>query len=167
MDFLGALAVSLDVTYVDVRPLKVDLGRFGCVRGDLKRLPFRSQSISSLSCLHVIEHVGLGRYGDALEPKGSLLAACELTRVLAPGGDLFLSLPVGRPATKFNAHRIHAPHQVLEMFADLQLVEFSAVDDRGHYRVGVSPQTLEDSAYSAGLFWFRRPSPRVAPPSSS
>lgn len=64
----------------------------------------------------MIEHVGLGRYGDSLDPQGSVKAARELVRVLTPGGRLLLSTPVGRERVQFNAHRIFAPATVLSMF---------------------------------------------------
>lgn len=86
--FVGLLTSHLPVVFVDIRPL-------------------------TASCLHVAEHVGLGRYGDPLNPAGTRLACAELARVLASGGDLFFSVPVGRPRTCFNAHRIHSPGQVI------------------------------------------------------
>ncbi|NDC42314.1 MAG: DUF268 domain-containing protein, partial [Chitinophagia bacterium] len=56
-------------------------------------LPFESDSIPSLSCMHTIEHVGLGRYGDQLDPQGDLKAIAELKRVVQPGGDLLFVTP--------------------------------------------------------------------------
>jgi hypothetical protein len=57
--------------------------------------------------MHVIEHIGLGRYGEALDPDGDLKAIRELVRVLAAGGNLLVVVPVGRPRIQFNAHRIY------------------------------------------------------------
>ena len=65
------------------------------------------------------EHIGLGRYGDPLDPLGTRKAAAELQRVLAPGGQLLFSLPVGRPRVEFNAHRVHDPHEVASWFDGL------------------------------------------------
>ena len=61
-------------------------------------------------------------------PLGTRKAAAELQRVLAPGGQLLFSLPVGRPRVEFNAHRVHDPREVASWFA-LELVEFAGVDD--------------------------------------
>lgn len=93
---LNVLSASAKTIFVDYRPLRVQLSNFIPLGGDIVHLPFRSGTIRSLSCLHVIEHVGLGRYGDPINPAGSQLAAVELQRVLQPGGRLFLSVPVGR-----------------------------------------------------------------------
>jgi len=47
--------------------------------------------------MNVVEHVGLGRYGEPLDPEGDIKAMRELRRVLAPGGSLLFVVPVGRP----------------------------------------------------------------------
>jgi len=154
--FVGPLTVLVPVIFVDLRPLRADLPRLSDVAADLRTLPFRDSSIRSLSCLHVAEHVGLGRYGDRLNPAGTREACAELARVLAPDGNLFFSLPLGRPRVCFNAHRIHSPAQILGYFPGLRLAEFSAVDDRGRFRASIRPQELEAPEYACGLFWLRR-----------
>ena len=55
-------------------------------QGDMCRLEFPSDSIPSISCLHAVEHVGLGRYGDPIDPEGCFTAMRELGRVVSPGG---------------------------------------------------------------------------------
>jgi SAM-dependent methyltransferase len=153
--FVSQLTTHLSTIFVDIRPAVVLLDRFTCVSGDLLALPFKTQSIQSVSCLHVAEHVGLGRYGDALNPQGTYLACRELARVLAPGGHLYFSLPVGKPGLYFNAHRVHAPAQVCAYFHDLKLFEFSLVDDLGHYHQNCSLEKADDARYACGLFSFQ------------
>ena len=136
-------------------PLKVDLIGLNPVAGSIAALPLEDGSITSLSCLHVVEHVGLGRYGDQLDPLGTRRACKELTRVLAPGANLFVSLPVGRPRVCFNAHRVHSPLQVLSYFEGLELMEFSAVDDCGKFREKADLDEMGQANYACGLFWFK------------
>ena len=154
--FVGLLAVYKPVLFVDLRLFHAVYNRLSCVCGNLLALPFVSGSIRSLSCLHVVEHIGLGRYGDQLDPLGSRKACAELSRLLAPGGELYLSLPVGRERVQFNAHRIHSPQQVLAAFPDLKLVGFSAVADDGTYQSDASLDALAHAEYGCGLFHFRR-----------
>ena len=154
--FVGLLATHLSVTFVDFRPLGAKLPLLTSVAGTILALPFADRSIDSLSCLHVAEHVGLGRYGDPLDPSGTRRACVELARVLAPRGNLFFSVPVGQPRVCFNAHRIHSPRQILEYFNSLDLVEFSAVDDRGELLIDARLEQVDSAMYSCGLFRFRR-----------
>ena len=156
--FVGMLSASVPVAFVDIRPLPVDSPNLRPLKGDLLAgLPFEDGEIRSLSCLHVAEHVGLGRYGDALAADGTARACAELARVLGTGGDLFFSVPVGRPRVCFNAHRIHEPVQVLEYFAGLELREFSLVDDSDQFVVDADLQAGGKLDHGCGLFWFSRP----------
>lgn len=156
--FANLLAAVLPVLFVDYRPLHVSLSGLASLGGSILALPFANNSVASLSCLHVAEHIGLGRYGDPLDPLGSQKAARELARVLAPGGNLYFALPVGQPRLQFNAHRIHDPQTICAYFADLKLVEFCGVDDDGRFAEKIEPARLAQSAYACGLFWFKKPS---------
>ena len=154
--YLGFFASLQQTTFVDIRPAKLNMPGLNPQDGSVLDLSFKDKSVESLSCLHVIEHVGLGRYGDPLDPKGTEKAARELTRVLALGGDLYISLPVGKEVTYFNAHRVTDPARVLELFADLELVSFSVILDDGTYKEDVSPVLAKSQDYACGLYHFKR-----------
>jgi SAM-dependent methyltransferase len=158
VDFVTHLSAMLPVKFIDIRPLKVELEGLTCLSGSLLTLPFPDLSQSSVSCLHVIEHVGLGRYGDPLDPSGSERASAELSRILAPDGKLYVSTPIGRPRVCFNAHRVRTPGQVVELFRDLTLVQFSAVDDNRVFVRDARLEMYDHAEYACGLFIFRRPS---------
>ncbi len=155
-DFVGLLTTITKVTFIDIRPLKVNLENFESKKGSILSIPFENNSVFSLSCLHVAEHIGLGRYGDPLDPMGTKKAAKELVRVLAPGGNLYFSLPVGIPRLCFNAHRIHSPEQILKYFNGLDLVEFSGIDDNGNFLQNIDTSELKNCNYGCGLFWFTK-----------
>jgi hypothetical protein len=157
VSYVGMLTIHLPVVFIDIRPPLVKLPNLTSLAGSLLNIPLSSQSVASLSCLHVVEHVGLGRYGDPLLPSGTRLSCAELFRVLMPGGHLFFSTPVGKPRVCFNAHRIHSPQQILAFFDKLELVEFSAVDDRGQLKINIKPAQMETANYACGLFWLKRP----------
>ncbi|SRR6266481_511935 len=153
---MSVLSAWTDTVFVDYRPLKASLPGLSSVAGNILQLPFADDSISSLSCLHVIEHIGLGRYGDPIDPQGSVKAALELQRIVCPTGKFFLSLPVGRERICFNAHRVHAPATVLGMFPQMKLVEFSYVDDDGQYHESKSIEAASQLEYGCGLFQFEK-----------
>jgi len=111
----------------------------------------------SLSCLNVAEHIGLGRYGDRLDPCGTEKACRELSRVLGPNGDLYFSLPVGYQRLCFNAHRIHSPSQIVRHFEGLDLIECAGVDDSGQFWRHQDVDAFERQTYACGFFHFRKP----------
>ncbi|MEI7626397.1 MAG: DUF268 domain-containing protein [Actinomycetota bacterium] len=156
VDLVAFLTAITSVTFVDIRPLEVEMEGLTSVEGSVLDLPFADRSQESISCLHVAEHIGLGRYGDPLDPMGTVNAAKELARVLAPGGKLLFSGPVGRPRTMFNAHRVHAPEQVRAMFGELELIEFAGVDDGGEFARHRELSELADCEYGCGMFLFGR-----------
>ncbi len=87
----------------------------------------------SLSCLHVIEHVGLGRYGDPIDLFGHLKALDSLAAILKPDGLLYLSAPFGEERIEFNAHRVFSLATLVEMVrTKFRLLGFSYVDDAGN-----------------------------------
>ena len=156
IDFVGFLTAVTNVTFIDIRPLMADLDNFDSRKGSILSMPFENNSVHSLSCLHVAEHVGLGRYGDPLDPFGTKKSCRELSRILANGGNLYFSLPVGRPRLCFNAHRIHAPHQIIGYFADLDLCGFSGIDDDGRFVKDAEIEQFESMNYGCGLFHFTK-----------
>jgi hypothetical protein len=159
LSFAVALSAFIPTRFYDLRPAPLSLPGLICGAADLTALPFADGSIASLSCMHVLEHIGLGRYGDALDPDGDMKAIRELVRVLAPGGDLLIVTPVGRPRVAFNAHRVYDHEAFAQFFAPLELVEFALIEERGDRGPIVSPDPalVRAQDYGCGCFWLRRP----------
>jgi hypothetical protein len=157
---VGILSCVVPVEFVDIRPLTAVLPDLSSKAGDVLNLPYPDQSISSLSCLHVVEHVGLGRYGDALDiPDGTRRACAELQRVLAPNGYLYFGLPCGKHnIIEFNAHRVHTVDTILSYFPELELVELSGVTDDAQFIENIAKDILNQQHYGCGLFIFTRKS---------
>jgi len=153
---VSILSAMVKTVFVDYRPLQVSLTGLDSVGANITSLPFPDASIGSLSCQHVIEHIGLGRYGDPLDPEGSIKAVKELERILKPGGKLYLTLPVGRERVCFNAHRVHAPQSVLDMVSGLKLIGFSYVDDAGTFFENREPEDAGDNEYACGMYIFEK-----------
>ncbi|WP_224982621.1 DUF268 domain-containing protein [Geomonas agri] len=157
--FATMVSAFIKVSFFDYRPAELQLSGLTSNRADLLSLPFADASVRSLSCMHVVEHVGLGRYGDRLDPEGDLKAAAELKRVLAPGGDLLFVVPIGKPRIAFNAHRIYSYDQVVSYFGELNLQQFALIPDdaQGGGIVTDAARELADAQnYGCGCFWFRK-----------
>jgi SAM-dependent methyltransferase len=157
ISFVAGIAAFVATTFVDLRPLEAEIPNLTSVAGTVLDLPFVDGELESVSCLHVAEHIGLGRYGDPLDPDGTRRAAAELMRVLGRGGTLYFSLPIGRPRTQFNAHRVHDPLEVPRLFPSLELAGFEGVDDAGRYRAEITPADLSGSEWACGFYRFTRP----------
>jgi len=153
---MSVLSAQVETLFVDYRPLKASLSGLTSIAGNILDLPFSDASINSLSCLHVIEHIGLGRYGDPIDPLGSKKAALELQRVVSSSGNLFLSLPIGRERICFNAHRVHSPLTVLKLFPEMELIEFCYVDDVGEYHENQLVDVATNLEYGCGMFHFKK-----------
>ncbi len=120
---------------------------------DEERVP--SECCDSVSCLHALEHFGLGRYGDPIDPLGHLKGFKNLVRMLQPGGRLYLSFPIGRSGVHFNAHRVFEATEVLEWSAgSLVLDAFDYVDDSGDLHRNASPSHLPIMRYGCGIYSF-------------
>ncbi len=153
---IGTISAFIPTEFMDYRPLKVRLPGLECTRGNLLDLPFSDGSINSLSCLHVVEHIGLGRYGDPIDPDGSSKALNELQRVVALGGFIYLSVPVGRERVCFNAHRVFSPKSILAMLPKMKLISFSLVRDDGGFMPACDISETEDLEYGCGLFVMKK-----------
>lgn len=155
--FVAHLLVFMAVTVVDIRPLRSNIEGLAFLQDDATGLAtIASNSIESLSSLHVAEHFGLGRYSDPIDPSACFKFMDSLQRVLSPGGRLYLSVPVGHERVEFNAHRVFAPKTVLDTLARLRLVSFSFVGDDGNLYEDVDPIQMPESNLACGLFEFTK-----------
>lgn len=156
--FVTLVSAFIPIKYYDYRPANLELSNFNSGYADLLDLPFGDSSVKSISCMHVVEHVGLGRYGDLLDYDGDLKAIAELVRVLADGGELLFVVPIGKPMILFNAHRIYSYDQINEYFSDLKLREFSLIPDtttEGFIK-NASRELANSQKYGCGCFWFTK-----------
>lgn len=159
LHFSTVVSAFVPVEFYDYRPASVKLSNLTCGSADLTSLHFTDNSIESLSCMHTIEHIGLGRYGDPIDPDGDIKAMKELSRVLAINGNLLFVIPVGKPIIQFNAHRIYSYDQIINYFPELTLKEFSLISDDA-LNSGIihnAPKELvEKQKYGCGCFWFTK-----------
>ena len=156
--WVTCVAGMVDTVFIDIRPFTGQVAGLSSFAGSVLAMPYRDLSVESISCLHVAEHIGLGRYGDSLDPGGTRAAIRELARVVAPNGSLYFALPVGRPQVVFNAHRVHRPSEIVRLFGEcgLTLRQFSAVDDGGKFQADADVAHLEHAVYACGMFHFMR-----------
>jgi hypothetical protein len=71
-----------------------------------------------------LEHDGLGRYQDPLNPYGDIQTMTKITCILKPGGLLFLSVPLNvQDFIQFNLHRVYGPVRLPFLYRNFHIVE--------------------------------------------
>ncbi len=157
--FIAHLLVFREVDVLDVRMLKSKVAGLRFHQADLMRPgSVEPGSTESLSCLHALEHFGLGRYGDSIDHSGWHAGLCNLAHMLRAGGRLYVSVPVGPQLVEYNAQRIFSPHTLPETAASLglRLVEFSYVDDAGDFHENSELDDAAGCQYGCGCYVFER-----------
>jgi len=157
--FVSMVSAFLPIRYFDYRSTLLGLSGLTEASCDLTALPFADGALHSVSCMHVVEHVGLGRYGDPLRPDGDLQAMAELGRVVVPGGDLLFVVPIGHPRIEFNAHRVYAVEMIIDQFPQFDLKQFALIPDApvdGGLVIDPSAQLLARQVYGCGCFWLQK-----------
>lgn len=149
---VGIISNFVPTTMIDIRPLLVTLKNLTFQKGSISKLPFEDCSIESLSSLCVVEHIGLGRYGDEIDPFGSEKAISELKRVLTREGRLLLSVPVdAENKIYFNAHRAFTKDYILKLFSEFELIEDAHIYGNEMYDL-YNPE----KGFGTGLFHLRK-----------
>jgi len=149
--FVSLLSKVVDTTMVDLRPLSVTLASLRFKAGTILSLPFPDASQPSVSSLCVVEHIGLGRYGDPLDPEGTVKAVAELKRIVQPGGDLYISVPLDDVnRIYFHAHRAFCEPYLERLFAPFEIVE-------RRYIFGIDFTDQLRPGFGTGCYHLRRP----------
>lgn len=162
--FVAHVATFRSLEVFDIRPLAGSVRNIVFKRGDFSRLESVPRDYcDSLSCLHAIEHFGLGRYSDPIDGDGWKKGIACLAAVLQKGGILYLSTPIGRERVEFNGQRVFSPRTIIGCAEahGLDFECFSYVDDSGDFHEGIHLTAADlDSdlhlQYGCGIFEFRK-----------
>jgi SAM-dependent methyltransferase len=157
--FVAHVASFRKIEVIDIRPQTTMVKNVTFVQSDLMDdLPDSLLDYcDSLSCLHAIEHFGLGRYGDRICAEGHLIGLSNIHKILRTGGKLYLSVPIGPQRTEFNAHRVFSIAHLLDILGHrYSLDRFSFVDDRGdlHENVDLEGRIADNCGctFGCGVF---------------
>lgn len=160
--FIAHLACMRRVEVFDIRPLSAKIENVEFTQWDITDPnPAFNGVADCVSCLHTLEHIGLGRYGDQLDPDGWRKGLKSLVNLVAPGGGLWLSVPIGIQRIEFNAHRVFAPKTLCDQAASLNLIleEFYWYENgtlKASANIAEDMKHLATVNYSLGIFLFRK-----------
>ncbi len=158
--FVAHVAAFRPIEVIDIRPLSNEVPNMKFLQADLM-VPIKDDLVEycdSLSCLHAIEHFGLGRYGDPVNYDGYILGLDNLYCMLKKGGKLYFSVPIGPQRIEFDAHRVFSLSYLLELFCNKYHIDhFSFVDDRGdlHECAQITKENEQNNfgcIYGCGIF---------------
>lgn len=173
--FVAHVASFREIEVFDVRPITTDIPGVIFRQADLMdteaMAAWQDGNVGggycdSLSCLHVLEHFGLGRYGDPIDPNGYKTGFANLASLLRPGGYFYLSTPIGQERVEFNANWVFDPATILVLAynSGLRLERFCVFNPAGGgLREFSEEERREASAalaaehYNLGIFVFARP----------
>lgn len=160
--FVLACAAYRKIYVVDIRDLSgVQVPNIEFIQADMMS-PLNSDLLSadSVSCLHALEHFGLGRYGDPINPNGHLEGLENIEKIVKPGGTLYLSFPITEKKEKvlFNAHRVFNYKSIPNWtpLANFELISFSYVDDNGDFHEDVDIKKSFQINSGCGVYIFRK-----------
>ena len=159
--FVAHVASFRDLEVFDVRPVSVKIPGITFKQADLMQSDLIPEAYcDSLSCLHALEHFGLGRYGDQIEALGFDRGLTNMAKILKNNGTFYLSVPVGEPRVEFNAHRVSNPRSIVRLARDnfLELANLTVIR-QGHNvaQIEVDDETIEGLSrqkYSLAIFKF-------------
>jgi hypothetical protein len=155
-----------EIEVIDVRPISTQIPGVTFFQADLMKESFLINGIDrkgyydSISCLHAIEHFGLGRYGDPIDVHGHEKGIANISSLLKTGGVLYLSTPIGVERVEFNANRVFSPNTIINIAKQHNLVlELLIIITNGEINeVTADIDTLKKLAeekYNLGIFTFK------------
>lgn len=157
--FVAHVACFRKIEVLDLRPTQADIENISFKKADLMRVDDTLLNYcDSLSCLHALEHFGLGRYNDPINFDGYLDGLDSMHMILKQGGKFFLSVPIGKQRVEFNAHRVFSIRYLLRLFKGKYTIDnFSFVDDIGnlHKNIEITSEEIDknfDCQYGCGIF---------------
>jgi SAM-dependent methyltransferase len=161
--FVAHVASFRQVDVFDIRPLKENLLNINFVVADLMNPNFgHFESTDSLSCLHTIEHFGLGRYSDPIDVDGHIKGLENMYKILKKGGLFYFSTQIGSPRLEFNAHRVFSMQYLLDLFeGKYEIVEFAYIDDNDNFfsKVSLKAENISTNMgckLGCGIFTLRK-----------
>lgn len=157
--FVAHVAAFREIEVFDIRPQTAKVKNIRFVTTDFMNVPSSLHDYAdSLSSLNVIEHFGLGRYGDPIDVNGHLKGLENMNKVLRKGGKFYFSTPIGPQRIEFNAHRVFSVNYLLKLFEPRYRIDFfSYVDDQGdlHENVPLTEQEVKNNfgcKFGFGIF---------------
>ena len=159
--FVAHVASFREIEVLDIRPLgKSEHENIKFIQADLMN-PQDLGDVDSISCLHVIEHFGLGRYGDPIDIDGHNKGIANLVDMLSKDGRLYISFPIAyKDEVHYNANRVLSMDTILKhpsIEENMELSRFDYVDSSGNLYTDVKLQDFNiNTNNNCGIYTFKK-----------
>lgn len=131
--FVAHVASFREIELLDVRKMESTIRNVTFKQADVmdgNNVP--EDYCDSVSSLHALEHFGLGRYGDPIDPDGHVKGFRNITKMLKKDGVFYFSVPMGKQRIEFNAHRVFGMPYLMRLIQEnYNILSFSYIDDEG------------------------------------
>ena len=160
--FVSHVASFREIEVLDIRKLdKTNHKNIKFTQMDIMQQNNEIGYTDSLSCLHALEHFGLGRYNDEIDIDGYKKGLRNMIQLLKKGGYFYVSFPIGSSdEVYFNAHRIFHPKSILledDIIKKMKLIRFDYVDDVGNLHIDIQLKNFpENLKYGCGIYTFKK-----------
>jgi hypothetical protein len=161
--FVAHVASFREIDVLDVRPITSEIPGIKFKQADLSSSmgDIEYESYSSVSCLHALEHFGLGRYGDPIDVNGHEKGLKNISNLLKSEGDLYLSVPIGKERVEFNANRVFDPRKIILLAkqCNLELKKFISIEKSVVIEMSLEQinfEKLANQRYALGIFIFSK-----------
>jgi SAM-dependent methyltransferase len=161
--FVAHVASFREIEVFDIRPISTQVPGVVFKQADLMNpLTETKEYCDSLSCLHALEHFGLGRYGDPVDPKGFECGLANMASILKQDGLFYLAVPIGIERVEFNANRVFDPRIIISVAEQnsLKMLELTVIhSDDNFEKVTLDREiinALASERYALGIFVFKK-----------
>ena len=126
---------------IDVIEYTLEHPNFTFVQGDICKTPFPYDFFDAVTAVSIIEHIGLGRWGDPIYSDGDKKAMKEIKRILKPGGKAIITVPFGKGTIVYrkeiSLHRVYDSQTLTGLFSDsgLEIVKLNILVKKGEMYV--------------------------------
>ena len=157
--FVAHVASFRELEVFDVRPISTQIPGVTFKQADfMQPAADMKDYCDSLSCLHALEHFGLGRYGDPIDPGGFERGFANMANLLRHGGVFYLSVPIGSSRVEFNGQRVLDPQAIIRLALEHSLAprELTLIREGGKLETLAPDKArlaeLAQQRYALGLF---------------
>lgn len=158
---VSQIASYRELDVIDIRGLDIRSHKnINFIKQDILQFTVSNEEdkYDSISSNGVLGHVGLGRYGDNIDPCGYKKAIKAINNLSKQRCTVYTYVPVGKKGVEFNAHTIFDPHELINEFEiyNFKLKEFHLINDEGDLILNYNKDHAKDFNFAGGYFVFTK-----------